>query len=171
MKAISWQQRLRSVLQLLAPEWRTLGALFPLILDDIPFGRAFRHAERRLRRTGEYIDVTEARWQLFVDTLRRWRVESKAAREGARARDFRRYDTLVRLRAQDVPSTAHEAVSVPPAPRADVGAPPAAVERWAAAVVDALRGEVPADQVSAVLAVAVELAAGRAPTPDNDRGL
>jgi hypothetical protein len=163
MKPISWQWRLRSLLQLLAPEWRTLGALFAVMSDDIPLHFAMRHAVRRLRKVG--ISYHEARWRFFVDTLRRWGVESKASREGARARDFTRYDTLVRLRARDIPSTSHEAVSVPPAPRADVGAPPAAVERCAAAVVEALRGEVPADQVSSVLAAAIELAEGRAPRP------
>jgi hypothetical protein len=163
MKPIAWQQRLRSVLRLIAPEWRSLGALFALIHEDIPPHFALRHGLRRHCR--EDSSFTIGRWQLFVDTLRRWNVESKAAREGARARDFRRDDTLVRLRAQDVPSTSHEAMSVPPAPRADVGARPVAVERWAAAVVDTLRGEVPADQVSSVLAAAIELAEGRAPRP------
>jgi hypothetical protein len=169
MKVISWQQRLRSVLLLLAPEWRSLGDLFALFHEDIPLQSAMRHGMRRLRK--EDVSSLEGRWQLFVDTLRRWGVESKAARDGARARDFTRYGTLVRLRARDIPSTLHEAMSVPPAPRADVGARPAAVERWAAAVVDTLRGEVPADQVSAVLAAAIELAEGRAPRPKAVRGL
>jgi hypothetical protein len=169
MKPLSWQQRLRAVLRLLAGEWRTLGDLFALMRDDIPLQSAMAHARRRLRK--EWISESEARWQLFVDTLRRWGVESKATRERTRANDFTQHDTLVRLRARDILSTSHEAVSVSPTPCVDLSTPTVAVRRWAAGLVDTLCAEVPARQVRTVLAFALKLAARSAPKLEDDSSL